>query len=222
MNSLDNYKSLCKFLATSFGPHYQIVLYDATKEGYPIYDVENGIVLPVNIGDHANKQIQELLDNYNGVELYNCNFDFIDHDNKNLRASVYYIKDETTLIGALAIYFNDKLFLDIAQNLLKLVHPDDSLIKRNDYVEDDDIKSKIYKIIEEYLSDNHMLTGHYSKYEFDNKIAHLSQDTRIAIVSKLEKKQIFKIKGALSEVANILQMSEPSIYRYLNKIKKEG
>ncbi|HHU20673.1 MAG TPA: hypothetical protein GXZ58_10780 [Bacilli bacterium] len=47
----------------------------------------------------------------------------------------------------------------------------------------------------------------------------LSPSDRIEIVKTLNDRGIFSMKGAVSSVADILQVSIPTIYRYIKEIK---
>ena len=49
----------------------------------------------------------------------------------------------------------------------------------------------------------------------------LSTKQKGDIIKTLYDKGIFNIKGSLYQVAKLLNISEPSVYRYLNKLKKE-
>ncbi|MFT8632944.1 MAG: helix-turn-helix domain-containing protein, partial [Liquorilactobacillus ghanensis] len=49
----------------------------------------------------------------------------------------------------------------------------------------------------------------------------LSQEKKIQICSKLNDRGIFQIKGAISKVAKLLKVSEPSVYRYLKIINEK-
>ena len=50
----------------------------------------------------------------------------------------------------------------------------------------------------------------------------LSQAERLAVVEDLYKNGLFVLKGSVYALAQILGVSEPTIYRYLNRIKKEN
>jgi len=52
-------------------------------------------------------------------------------------------------------------------------------------------------------------------------IERLTAEEKIEIVKRLNTDKFFLIKGAVSEVAEILGSSEASIYRYLSKINRE-
>ena len=57
-----------------------------------------------------------------------------------------------------------------------------------------------------------------SRYEAEP--TRLSLDERIDAVRKLNENGLFLLKGGLSELAKRLEISEPTIYRYLNKVKE--
>ena len=48
----------------------------------------------------------------------------------------------------------------------------------------------------------------------------MSQEEKIAIIERLSDRGVFLIKGAVSEAASALKVSDASVYRYLSKLKK--
>ena len=132
-----------------------------------------------------------------------------------------FIKDENEeLVGMLCINFDDKMYVDISNQILKLCHPDE-LIEQNNTYESvssivDDAESFSGSIAE-------VTTTALNKVSSDNNIPidRLTQDERLHVVDILNQKGIFMLKGAVSEVAKQLHCSEPSIYRYLSKLNKD-
>ena len=49
----------------------------------------------------------------------------------------------------------------------------------------------------------------------------LSQSDRVEIIRDLNNNGMFLLKGAVATVAEVMGVSEPSVYRYLQKVKKE-
>ena len=47
--------------------------------------------------------------------------------------------------------------------------------------------------------------------------AHMSMNDKVLIVHKLQDQGVMSMKGAVGEIANQLQISEPTVYRYINK-----
>jgi predicted transcriptional regulator YheO len=49
----------------------------------------------------------------------------------------------------------------------------------------------------------------------------MHKEEKLSVVRKLHNSGIFILKGAVSETADRLMISEATVYRYLNQIKKE-
>lgn len=49
----------------------------------------------------------------------------------------------------------------------------------------------------------------------------LNSEERIQIISALDSEGIFLLKGAVKDVADALECSQASVYRYLSLIRKE-
>lgn len=49
----------------------------------------------------------------------------------------------------------------------------------------------------------------------------MSAAEKMMLVKKLDEQEIFSTKGAIAQVADYLQVSEPTIYRYLSKVRKK-
>lgn len=48
-----------------------------------------------------------------------------------------------------------------------------------------------------------------------------TSEEKIEVISALEKQGVFSTKGAVSQVSNALNISEPTVYRYLKKIRND-
>lgn len=49
----------------------------------------------------------------------------------------------------------------------------------------------------------------------------LTMEQRLEIIKELDEKNVFQLKGAVSDVAKVLNVSEPTMYRYLKQIKDQ-
>ena len=49
----------------------------------------------------------------------------------------------------------------------------------------------------------------------------LSADGKLQLIEKLNEEGIFLLKGSVGQVAEALGLSVPSVYRYIQKLKKE-
>ena len=53
-------------------------------------------------------------------------------------------------------------------------------------------------------------------------VASLGQSDRVDVIRHLNSNGVFMLKGAVACAATALGISEPSVYRYLQKVRKEG
>lgn len=133
-----------------------------------------------------------------------------------------FIKDENEeLVGMLCINFDDRKYVDISNQILKLCRPDE-LIEQNSTYES--ISSLLNDGMETFSGSIAEVTETIlNKVLADNNfpIDRLTQNERLNIIDILNREGIFMLKGAVSEVAKQLYCSEPSIYRYLSKLNKD-
>ncbi|WP_423364152.1 helix-turn-helix transcriptional regulator [Mycoplasma sp. P36-A1] len=222
---MKSYIKLVDFLASMLGPNYEIVLHDAQKENVPIIAIANSHITGRKINDSATMFALKVIASKQYKDNdYMSNHDAVSKDKKPLRSSMFFIKDNNKLLGLLCINFDDSQFVDLAKSMLELVHPNEIIKKRNEQVkQSEDISETmietIQKTIEEYFLANSIIATHKQKAQFHNLILQLTQDNRIEVIELLNEKGIFMLKGAVNEVASILEVSEPTIYRYLSKVK---
>ena len=53
-------------------------------------------------------------------------------------------------------------------------------------------------------------------------VTSLGQSDRVDVIRHLNGNGVFMLKGAVACAATALGISEPSVYRYLQKVRKEG
>ncbi|QXM06543.1 helix-turn-helix transcriptional regulator [Crassaminicella indica] len=218
---LKQYSILVEFLGKTLGPDYEVVLHDTKNYTNSIVAIANGHISGRTIGaPMTNFGLNVISDkSYKNCD-YKLNYNGISKDQRILRSSTMFIKDENEeLVGMLCINFDDRRYVDISNQILKLCHPDE-LVEQN----------STYKSVNSIIDEAESFSGSIAevtstvlkKVLSDNNIPidRLTQDERLRIVDILNQKGIFMLKGAVSEVAKQLHCSEPSIYRYLNKLQK--
>ncbi|NLM65888.1 MAG: hypothetical protein GX180_01735, partial [Enterococcus sp.] len=72
---------------------------------------------------------------------------------------------------------------------------------------DDSIEGIVYSIVSPELLDQKIL---------------LSKELKVEIVRNLNEKGVFQIKGAVARVSEILNISEPSVYRYIKMVETKA
>ena len=133
---------------------------------------------------------------------------------KKFRSSTLFIKDhEGQLQGLLCINFDADAYRKVAMDILKLANLSldiEHIEKKTDQEQPvekltDNIQNIIYTVIDKDILESG---------------AQLSPEQKRLAISKLKEYGVFDIKGTINEVADIMGMSESSVYRYLQMISR--
>jgi predicted transcriptional regulator YheO len=133
---------------------------------------------------------------------------------KKFRSSTLFIKDhQGQLQGLLCINFDADVYRKVAKDVLKLAnlsldikhienkneqeHPVEKLTEN--------VRDIIYTVIDKDILESD---------------AQLSPEQKKLAISKLKEYGVFDIKGTINEVAEIMGMSESSVYRYLQMVSR--
>lgn len=137
-------------------------------------------------------------------------------DGQLLRSSNLFIKENGKLVGLLCINSNIEEYQRISRDVLRLSGlPEDFFTISPQPVE------------VEHLSETITNAGEITRFTIRDlygqiEVDRLTQTEKLEIIKALKKKDIFLIKGSVSQVAAALKCSEASIYRYLSTIAKQG
>lgn len=140
------------------------------------------------------------------------NYDGITFQGKPVRASTYFVRNaENKIIGFICTNVDVSCYEDAAKVLEDIIHfgkqkPTEIPILREDYPVS--LEDSIGYIINHYAS------------QADKRLVEFDTDDNIAIVTKMEEKGLFSLKGAISHLAEALNISEPTVYRYLKAVRK--
>lgn len=134
---------------------------------------------------------------------------------KKFRSSTLFIEDsEGQLQGLLCINFDADVYRKVAKDVLKLANLSFDIehiemkTEQEQPVErlQDNVSNIIYTVIDKDILESG---------------AQLSPDQKKLAISKLKEYGVFDIKGTINEVADIMGMSESSVYRYLQMVSRD-
>lgn len=216
-NNLNFYSSLVKFLGQALGENYEIVLHNLEEDHFHIAAIENNHISGRDIDSpvtgfaldliHSKKHLtQDYLVNYKSQTI----------NGKNLKGATFFIRnDQNELVGLLCINQDISKYQQLSQEILGLaglakeshshVALDTALFSDSVEILEETIEGIIYSIVSPDLLDQQIT---------------LNKDLKVEIIRQLNEKGIFQIKGAVSQVAKILNISDPSVYRYLKIAEK--
>jgi len=215
---LEPYGAIVDFLGEAMGDNVEIALHDLTSTKQEIVAIANGHISGRGIGAKLSNLSTHYLETKQYLENdYVMNYKTAGPDGKLLRSATYFIKEEGKEfpIGMLCINVNISDFEYLETTLKRILG-----IKENNNVEfklDNPIEilsSPLDEMVDMYIREclNKMGIPSYVMVE------RLKVEEKIRVVKYLQEKGTFKVKGAIALVAEKLDVSEPTIYRYLKKM----
>ncbi|MDQ0245111.1 putative transcriptional regulator YheO [Bacillus fengqiuensis] len=225
---MSHYKKLVEFLGIILGENYEVILHVIEKDNSYVGAIANNHISGrTNNAPLTELALKMMKDQTYQDKDYVTNYKGITKLGTEIRGSTFFIKDENKeLIGMLCINFDFSKHKKIANDILDLAQLQLNMFSP---IEDETATPKKKTIEEhhdneiiEYFSDSiDEIVYSVVDPSFLNPNIALKQEQKIEIINQLYKKGIFQLKGAVSQVAELLNISEPSVYRYLKMIDKD-
>jgi len=213
---LQIYVPLVDFIADVLGKNTEVVLHDATDLDHSIIAIRNNYISNREVGGPATNLVLKMVkENKTAERDYIANYKGINKFNKNLRSSSLFIRDdEQKMIGVLCVNTDDTMMNNLHDIINELHSIHDQPSEDNEF--ERPIESLSISIEEMALNEIQEIT------KLRNiKIDQLKQSDKLEIIETLYLKGIFLLKGAVVEAAKALKISEASVYRYVQKIKRK-
>lgn len=215
----DRYIKLAEFLHLTLGSEYEIILHDLEGKKHSIIYLANGHISGRSKENPGTDSTIRFIEDQTAAENdYIVSHTGVTRNNKVIRSSSFFIKDDkSNLVGMLCINFNGSDYVNLAKSLLRLTHMDNASIETetlNSSDFKDDRENQISLAADILLDDVLHCT--------DMPVNRLNQLEKIDIVRELNDKGVFMLKGAVSEVASKLGVSEATLYRYIRTVSKEN
>lgn len=208
---LELYKPFVRFLAETAGPSCEVVLHDIRNPENSVIAIENGYHSGRKVGypltDFAKKVIsngsyksKDFITNYSGKAKGN---EFL--------SSTFFIKNNGELIGMLCVNKDLRVSHEFT-NVFQLLKQQYNLADAENQIHETlDIPAS--KKLQETIAQAIEATG--------KKPMNMTKEEKIEVVAKLKEKGAFEVKGAIREIARQLEVSSPTVYRYLQNIHRE-
>ncbi|MGL6200943.1 MAG: helix-turn-helix transcriptional regulator [Lachnospiraceae bacterium] len=220
---IQHYIKLTEFLGSVLGPDYEIVLHDVSEPEYSIVAIANGHISGRTIGDPLTDFVCSLIQNKEYENNNSCiNYTGIAADNnKMLRSSAFYIKDQNSmLVGVLCINFDDSRYQELSERLLGLRHPDAFVSTNFVYNKEKTLPERSHT---EGMENLHGSVALVVQSAIEQVVGgsnvpaeRLTKEEKLKIISILDEKGVFLLKNAVKQVAELLCCSTATVYRYLN------
>lgn len=223
-SDINTYTRLTHFLGDVLGPDYEIVLHWKDEEdSYYIAAIEHSYISGRDKNSPITGFALQLVRNKTYLQQdYVSGYTAQSEGTGQVRGSTFFIKDsEGGLSGLLCVNFSPGRYVQLSRMIMNLAGMDDQSEGENagllSQVEGSRPESTaiefLHSNIYETISD---IVGPY----LPRPGVTLTPETRMKIVKMLDEKGIFQIKGALPRVADMLQVSSQTIYRYLKVVER--
>lgn len=215
----DLFVNLTEFLGEVLGGSYEVVTHAIENGKASIIAIANnhisGRTLDSPLTTFATKLIQEKV---YLKENFVCDYKASVGKSKLIQGSTFFIKNEDELLGILCINRDTTELNQAISKIIELEKLEDfsnmlastMSVKENSKITDiEELSHSIEDILAENIDLQYLNSGFM-----------LTKDQKEDVISKLYNKGIFNIKGVIPTVAKYLNISEPSVYRYLQKLKR--
>lgn len=210
-----SYIPIVDFIAEVAGPNSEVVLHDVRNKEHSLVAIRNGLLSGRNVGaamtdfashilKHGNQEGRDYITNYLGKAGSNGKF---------LKSSTFFIKDESgEIIGMLGINTDLSAFSEVYRTLGQFLDVNETadngiLSGRSETGDPGDaehsIKDMVFVVIDQVLV----------SYGVDP--SRMTTEEKKEVVDLLNERGVFLLKGAVTEVAERLEVSEQTVYRYL-------
>jgi len=214
-HEVKKYIPMANFLSNVIGENTEIIIHDLTNFQESIIHIINGHISNRKVGDGITNLILEYLKNESkDNNQYICNYNSKTVGDNVLYSSTFFIRDEKNeVVGAMCLN-SDYTELEKSFSMISSFLPN---FTKNSLL------NQTTEVKENLNSDSQQLTldkidSVVDKFGVTPERMTINEKTKV--IAELHKYGVFMLKGAVQEAASKLFMSEPSIYRYIKKIKR--
>lgn len=212
-----NYINLVRFLGDLLGDEFEIIFHVIKDDEVYIAEIVNGQISGRTVDSPITQFALDLIKDERHKEVpYISGYRTKTIDNKTLWGSTFFIKDDNNhLLGMICINRDTSQSVAMLDELMKhlnipndLWHPDQAAIDKD--AADDPIE-----VLSQSVDD--IIAQVIDTKKIDDNVQ-LTKQYKVEIIDRLDDKGVFQIKGAVTKVAEALNISEPSVYRYRKMI----
>jgi len=197
------------FLEQVLGKNSEIVLHDFSDPDHAIVDRKVGgpaTDLALKIMHDAKYRDLPFITGYEGRGA----------GGKTLESATYFIRENDEIVGMLCVNTDLSTVRSINAMVQQLVACFDAAPTRTEPapIEVESLSKSTQELIDRSISELLESRG--------MEVSSLGQADRVDVIRHLNGNGVFMLKGAVACAASALGISEPSVYRYLQKVRKEG
>ncbi|MBD5807542.1 YheO-like PAS domain protein [Lactobacillus sp. 0.1XD8-4] len=223
---IKKYIPLANFIADILGPTSEVVLNDVTDLDHAVVYIKNPTITNRKIGDPASNFVLKIMkDGIDDKTNYIANYSGKSKLHPHIRASTFFIRKQKKVVGMLCININQEPLEKLNEQIdtfRKMFEVNTTPI--GDYESKTDVEpASQQKTISENFNNSvtSLAKNAVKKKEQELNITanYFQQEQKIELINELYEEGYFLLKDSIRVIAEYLDSSVPTIYRYLNKVK---
>ena len=215
-----SYIPLVDFLEEILGKNSEIVLHDFSNPNHSVVDIRNGKISGRALGAPATDfALRMLREDQHGDKEFIANYVSHSGADKPLRSTSMFIRENGALVGMLCVNTDTSAIEQLSVLSQRVA---DMLLCACPSASEPSTSVLETERLTEPTGDLITRSIHDLTFARGLTPTNLNQTERMDIIRALNANGLFMLKGAVARVAEELDISEPSVYRYLQKVKKEG
>lgn len=207
---LKSYIPVANIITKTFGKSCEVSIHDLTQPESSVVYVSNGTVTGRKEGQSFNHLIRQVLLSKKFKDDCTANYLFEADNGKKIKSSSALIRNpEGEVVGMICINYDLTLSYLIKKEVLDFIP---ELTQSEISVDDDGIPNQDVMTIIDELIENIIK---------NKDIENLKRKDNIELISFMDEKGIFLVKGAIDKVAKSLGLSKVTIYSYLDEVREK-
>lgn len=209
---LEKYFPIADMIAKTFGSCCEVVIHDLSVPQNSVVYTVNNHVTGRQIGQPFDHLIKQVLLSRRFDREYAANYPTTDKEGRPVKSSTVLLRgSDGSVIGALCINIAIAPIQQVTEILKDFLYVEENNVSesKGEYIIDEHIQDVVVQLIDRIVG--------------DNDVASMDRKTRLSIISFMESKGVFLVKGAVDQVAERLGISRVTVYSYLDELRgKEG
>ncbi|WP_101910777.1 helix-turn-helix transcriptional regulator [Marasmitruncus massiliensis] len=205
------YLPMVDFIADCMGENTEVVLHDLTDWHQSVVAIRNGHISGREVGSPITDLSLNILKTASFEQLpYMANYQGVAKNGHSLKSSTFFIKDDTgAMVGMLCVNTDYHALTEARLQLESLIgalgiQTGGGVTENFTMNVSDLVQANLFRVCP----------------NLEELVGRMSQKDKLEIVEKLDELGTFLVKGSIVCVAEKLGVSVPTIYRYLNMIRK--
>lgn len=221
--TVEGFLPVVEFLGTVLGKNSEIVLHDFSDLNHSVVAICNGEVSGRSIGAPATDFALKVLSG-EAFKGENHTTPYLSHSvsGKPLHSSSLFIREEGEIVGMLCVNTDTSLIDNLHSVVSAIVGTYPTIISAPVDASNGEHGESSVEHFTTSADELVVKTVHNLAAAAGKPVDSFTPAERTDVIRRLNADGVFLLKGAVATVADALGISEPSVYRYLQKVRKEN